>query len=113
MNRLAQPLHQNKHVSSTYVDDGTRQPKSVTFVIEEPSVRYAKRHRAEKPERVVEALIRECTRPGDIVLDCFAGSGTTGVVGARLGVRTILIEAEEASCEIAAQRLLAELRASA
>ncbi|MGH3825960.1 MAG: DNA-methyltransferase [Pseudonocardiaceae bacterium] len=103
--RTAQTPHQGKHLSSTYTDDGTRQPRSVTFVIEAPSVRYQKRHQDEKPLAVVIPLVRECTPPGELVLDCFAGSGTTGVAARILGRRAVLIEADEAMCETAALRL--------
>lgn len=106
VHRIAQPAHQNIHKPSTYVDDGTRQPRSVTFVIEEPSVRYQKRHRAEKPEAVVKALVRECAPVGGgPVLDCFAGSGTTGVVAKQLGIPAVLIEGDPTMCAVIVDRL--------
>jgi adenine-specific DNA-methyltransferase len=45
-----------------------------------------------KPEQLLQTLIEAVTDPGDIVLDCFAGSGTTGAVAHKLGRRWIMIE---------------------
>lgn len=69
--------HQRAGRASAWVDDGTRQPRTVTYVVEAPSVRYRKRHQDEKPLAVIEPLVRECTPTGSLVIDPFAGSGTT------------------------------------
>jgi len=45
-----------------------------------------------KPEKLIYTLINAVTEPGDIVLDCFAGSGTTGAVAHKMGRRWIMIE---------------------
>ncbi|QIF99288.1 site-specific DNA-methyltransferase [Proteus terrae] len=45
-----------------------------------------------KPERLLERVIRLSTKPGDIVLDSFAGSGTTGAVAHKMGRRWIMVE---------------------
>lgn len=47
-----------------------------------------------KPERLIERVIQIATRPGDIVLDCFAGSGTTAAVAHKMRRRWIAIERE-------------------
>jgi site-specific DNA-methyltransferase (adenine-specific) len=49
-------------------------------------------HQTEKPVALMEALVRDFTDPGEIVLDPFAGSGTTGVACKRLGRRFLGIE---------------------
>lgn len=90
---------------TSYVDDGTRQPRSVTYLIESMSVRGRKRHQDEKPLATVVPLVRECAPPGGLILDCFAGSGTTGVAAKMTGRRALLVEADERSCEVAAERL--------
>src|SRR5205085_1019968 len=46
-----------------------------------------------KPERLMQRVIQLATQPGDIVLDCFAGSGTTGAVALKMNHRFIMIEA--------------------
>lgn len=45
-----------------------------------------------KPERLLERIIHIATCPGDIVLDCFAGSGTTAAVAQKMGRRWITCE---------------------
>lgn len=97
--------HQRPGRQNAWVDDGTRQPRSVTFLVEAPSVRYRKRHQDEKPLATVIPLVRECTPPGGLVLDCFAGACTAGVAAKMLGLLAVLIEADERTCEIGARRL--------
>lgn len=48
-----------------------------------------------KPERLIERIMTLATKPNDIVLDSFAGSGTTGAVAHKMGRRWILIELGE------------------
>lgn len=51
---------------------------------------------------------RSADWPGDVVLDPFAGSGTTGVAALRLGRRCILVERDRAWARVARERLAAE-----
>jgi len=62
-------------------------------------------HPAQKPLMLMQALIELTTQPGQVVLDPFAGSGTTGVAAKRLGRETILIERDPAYVEMARRRL--------
>ncbi|WP_375647440.1 site-specific DNA-methyltransferase [Bartonella sp. CR84HXZ] len=48
-----------------------------------------------KPERLMERIIQLATNPGDLVLDSFAGSGTTGAVAHKMGRKWIMIELGE------------------
>lgn len=50
-------------------------------------------------------LLNSVSRPGETVLDIFAGSGTTGRVAKDLGRKAILIERVERYCEIIARRM--------
>lgn len=45
-----------------------------------------------KPERLLQRVIQIATNPGDIVLDCFAGSGTTAAVAHKMGRRWVTTE---------------------
>ena len=59
----------------------------------------------EKPLSLMEKLIRDFTDPGDLILDPFAGSGTTGVAAIRLGRRFIGWERDPKYHAIAVKRL--------
>ena len=63
-------------------------------------------HPAQKPEKLIEMLVRCFTKRSDLVLDPFLGSGTTAVVAERLGRRWIGIEKDKRFCEIARERIL-------
>jgi len=45
-----------------------------------------------KPERLIKRVLELATNPGDLVLDSFAGSGTTGAVAHKMGRRWIMVE---------------------
>lgn len=65
------------------------------------------KHPAQKPLALIERIVRVATRPGEVILDPFAGTGTTGVAAARLGRRYVLIERHPAYAAIAQARLAA------
>ncbi|MDY0038471.1 MAG: site-specific DNA-methyltransferase [Zoogloea oleivorans] len=48
-----------------------------------------------KPEGLIERVVHIATNPGDLVLDSFAGSGTTGAVAHKMGRRWIMVELGE------------------
>jgi len=66
----------------------------------------------QKPVRLLERIVAASSRPGDLVLDPYAGSGTTGVAAARLGRRWLLIDRNPAAAAIARERLAGEGRVS-
>ena len=59
----------------------------------------------QKPLGILERIIRASSNPGDVVLDFFAGSGTTGVAAAQLGRSFILIDNNEEVVQVMTQRL--------
>jgi site-specific DNA-methyltransferase (adenine-specific) len=71
-----------------------------------PSVRGAERlHAAQKPVNVMQKFIEDMTTPGCIVLDMFAGAGTTGVAALNTGRKVVLFELEPANCVLIKSRL--------
>ena len=52
-----------------------------------------------KPERLLHRILSIATDPGDVVLDCFAGSGTTPAVAHKLGRRWIAVEWSRSTIE--------------
>lgn len=62
-------------------------------------------HPAQKPVELIERFIKVSSKPGDVILDCFMGSGTTGVACKNLGRDFIGIELEEKYYDIAKERL--------
>jgi site-specific DNA-methyltransferase (adenine-specific) len=70
--------------------------------------RYGK-HPTQKPEALLDRIIRSSTNAHDLVLDPFCGSGTTGVACARLGRRFVGIDLVAAYLNIAVARLKDEI----
>lgn len=84
----------------------TKVPGNVWYY---PRVRYRmpeyETHPSQKPEALVERVIRASSNRGDLVLDPFAGTFTTNAVAKRLGRRSLGIERERAYFKVGARRL--------
>lgn len=65
----------------------------------------AKAHPTQKPEALLYRIIIGCSHPGDVVLDPFFGTGTTGAVAKRLGRHFIGLERDPTYASFAAQRI--------
>lgn len=66
-----------------------------------------KAHATQKPEALLHRVITASSRPGDLILDPFFGTGTTGVMAKRLHRHWLGIEREAAYCRLAESRLAA------
>jgi DNA modification methylase len=63
-------------------------------------------HPTQKPEALIGAWVSLFSNPGDLIVDAYAGSCTTGVMAKCTGRRCVLVERDEAQCEIGARRLM-------
>ena len=71
-----------------------------------------KAHPTQKPEALLHRVLLASTRPGDVVLDPFFGTGTTGAAAKRLGRHYIGIEREDDYIRVAEKRLAAVVPAN-
>ncbi len=75
-----------------------------------PTGRERTGYPTQKPLGILERIIRVHTRPGDEVLDFFAGSGTLGEAAAKHGRRAVLIDQDEEAVRVMRERLGVEAR---
>ncbi|MBA3527417.1 MAG: site-specific DNA-methyltransferase [Sphingomonas sp.] len=68
-----------------------------------------KAHPTQKPEGLLYRILLACTKPGDVVLDPFFGTGTTGAVARRLRRHWVGIEREKAYVKVARRRIASTL----
>jgi site-specific DNA-methyltransferase (adenine-specific) len=75
-----------------------------------PRVRYRmdeyEQHPAQKPESLMERIVRASSNEGDLILDPFAGTFTTAAVARKLNRRSLSIECQEEYLEIGLRRVL-------
>lgn len=70
-----------------------------------PTGREKTGYATQKPEGVLRRIVQASSRPGDRVLDPFAGSGTLGKVAHDLGRRFVLIDSNPAAIDVMRRRL--------
>lgn len=99
--RTAVP-HTGAISGGSYDDDGTRLMRTV---VRARSMHGDALHPTEKPVGILDPLIRYACPPGGLVIDPFAGSGSTLDAARQSGRRAIGIEAHEPYAEKAARRL--------
>lgn len=86
--------------------NGGKQHKDVwTGSLTKPSEKKYGKHPTQKPEYLLEKIILASTKEGDVVLDPFMGSGTTGAVAIRLNRNFIGIEKDLVYFDISKNRL--------
>ena len=95
-----------RQVTGTTSNAGQRCPVDV---VRFANPNYKSLHPTQKPVELMEWLVRTYTNPGDTVLDCFMGSGTTGVACVRNGRDFIGMELQEKYFEVARKRITGEI----
>jgi len=81
----------------------TDEAKKEMFAFSERDVAFE----TPKPERLVRRIIEIASKKDELVLDCFAGSGTTGAVAHKTGRRWVQVEAEESCLSLIRRRMAA------
>jgi modification methylase len=71
-----------------------------------------KAHPTQKPEALLHRIIMAATKPGDVILDPFFGTGTTGAAAKRLGRHFVGIERDETYAKVAETRIAAVIPAA-
>ena len=87
--------------------DGRRFPKSV--IEQKPVIRRkisrSIKHPTEKPEELVQWIIKSSSNKNDLVLDCFMGSGTTAAVAKKLNRNFVGCEIDKKFYKYSLERL--------
>src|SRR5581483_1233011 len=95
-----------------YLDESLGQPLHDLWTDILPIVSWSSEgvgYPTQKPVALAERIIRASTDEGDLVLDCFSGSGTTAVAAERLGRRWIANDAGKLAIYLTQRRLLATI----
>jgi site-specific DNA-methyltransferase (adenine-specific) len=109
-------FHYTEMRNGDFPEDKIKQPnlqmRSVWSIsLTKPSEKQNGKHPTQKPSDLLKRIILASTNEGDIVIDPFCGSGTTGVVCRSLPDRFFIgIEIEKEYCEITRNRLLEKTR---
>src|SRR5829696_4564153 len=84
---------------------GKRPSDTWWHTIVSPTGREKTGYPTQKPEGIVRRMVQASSRPGDLCLDPFAGSGTLGAVAAKLGRRYVLIDESPEAVAVMERRL--------
>jgi len=91
--------------------NGGKQMKDVwTFPTTSPSEKKFGKHPTQKPLKLLERIILASTNEGDVILDPFNGSGTTGIAANRLNRKYIGIELEEEYLDLTIKRFQSDFQ---
>ncbi len=106
-NRVTSTVRNNWKANLTIVKDGRRFPLSV---IHHPNISRKANgegtsHPTQKPLSILKWIIESSSKEGDVVLDCFMGSGTTAVACVQTGRHYIGCEIKEEYYNICKERL--------
>src|SRR5271156_606566 len=87
-------------------ENGGKQMKSVwRFSPPSDEEKRLGKHPTQKPLALIARCLRATTDPGDLVVDPFAGSGSTGVASLKLGRSFVGLEQNQTYAQLAARRL--------
>lgn len=90
----------------TYEPDERGKIPEDWWIINRPYGKEIIDYPTQKPEALLERIIAASSKPGDLVLDCFVGSGTTAAVADRMGRRWIAVDSGKLAIYTTQRRLL-------
>lgn len=106
--RKKRPAHTG-HIDAGHYRSENGGPRLMRSVIRLRSCHGSAVHPTEKPEGIIEPVLLSSCPPDGVVLDPFAGSGTVGVVAARYGRKSVLVEADPRYAAAAHDRISSDL----
>lgn len=86
------------------VDGEAKLSESPSSIFHEPKPEKSGLHPTQKPVNLIERMLRNSARTGDIVVDAFGGSGSTLVAAERMGMSARLIELSPSFCDVIVRR---------
>lgn len=95
-----------KEYEDEYTEQGRRLQSIWTDILPSKTGKEIEGYPTQKPEKLLERIIKATTDTGDIVFDCFMGSGTTQAVAMKLGRRFIGADINLGSIQITTKRLI-------
>ncbi len=95
-----------KEYADEYTEQGRRLQSIWTDILPSKTGNEILGYPTQKPEKLLERIIKACSQPGDIVLDSFMGSGTTQAVAMKLGRKFIGADINLGAIQIATKRLI-------
>ena len=105
------PLRHTFNYKQMKAENGGKQMRDVWEIpVPARSEKLLGKHPTQKPLRLMRRIVAASTNPGDLVLDPFAGSASTGVASLELGRSFVGIELEEEYLSLGARRLEHALR---
>ena len=108
--RQGQPTRYTFNYKEMRRENDGRQMKTVwRMKAPSPAEKRLGKHPTQKPIELIGRCLRASTNEGDVVLDPFAGSGSTGVAALELGRRFIGIEIDPAFMDVSVKRLPVDL----
>ena len=84
---------------------GIKDPLSSVWYVPHNIKKEDRVHPTQMPDALVERILTIASKKGDLVLDCFGGSGTTGIVANKFGLKSVVIEINPENIKIAEERI--------
>lgn len=103
--KKAKPTHHQGAAGPTYFTSEDGGDRLMRSVIKLRSMHGRAINETEKPVPLVSLYVECSVPPGGLVVDLFAGSGSTGIAARQQGKRAVLFEKRESQCELTAKRL--------